>query len=426
MVSADGIGDQSAKKYHQIQGFYMALSDTFCRQVKHSGSPAGDKHVDGDSLYLLVKAAGKYWRMNYRFYGKQKTLALGVYPEVSLVMARRARDHAKQMLATGVDPSEVKRQGKREAARAKNTTFETVASDWLKTTGKGRAELTQKRVESWFKRDVFPFIGSRPISEIRPREISVILEKMQSRGVRETTHRVLGYLHGVFELAMAWELVERDPTTGIKQTLEKYQAQHHEAITDPEKLAPLLRAMWGYEGHPACRTALKLAPYLFVRPGELRRMEWSEISFEDASWIIPAEKMKMRQTHVVPLATQVLDIIRTQQNITGHGRYVMPSIKSTERPMSENTVNFALRELGFGDQVVGHGFRATARTIMDEVLGERVDLIEHQLSHTVKDANGRAYNRTSHLPARREMMQRWADYLDKLRGGAEVVHIRRA
>jgi integrase len=400
----------------------MALSDTFARQVKHSGTPAGDKHTDGDGLYLLVKAAGKYWRMNYRFQGKYKTLALGVYPEVSLVAARRARDEARQLLAAGADPSAAKRERKTATLRAAAATFESVARDWLKVSGKKRGELTQARVESWFEREVFPAIGALPIDQVRPKNVLDMLRRMEARGIIDSMHRVRGYCSQVFEFAMVAELVDRDPTIGVGAALEQRVETNYAALTDPQQVGALLRTIAGYGGHPACTYALRIAPYVFVRPGELRTAEWSEIDLAAAEWRIPAAKMKMGIDHIVPLAQQVVALFAELRERTGHGRYAFPSIRSTNRPMSDNTVNAALRQLGYtSDVLVGHGFRATARTLLDEQLGERVDLIEHQLAHAVKDVNGRAYNRTTHLEARRAMMQRWADYLDSLRAGAKII-----
>jgi integrase len=400
----------------------MALSDTFARQVKHSGAAAGDKHTDGDGLYLLVKAAGKYWRMNYRFGGKYKTMAIGVYPQVSLVAARRARDEARLLLAAGTDPSAAKQEQKNASVRAAAVTFESVARDWLKVSGKKRGELTQGRVESWFEREVFPAIGALPIDKVRPKSVLEMLRRMEARGIVDSMHRVRGYCSQVFEFAMVAELVDRDPTIGMDAALEQRTESHYAALTDPQQLGALLRAIAGYTGHPACTYALRIAPYVFVRPGELRTAEWSEIDLEAAEWCIPAAKMKMKIDHIVPLARQVVALFEELKQQTGHARYAFPSIRSTSRPMSDNTVNAALRQLGYtGDVLVGHGFRATARTLLDEDLGERVDLIEHQLAHAVKDVNGRAYNRTTHLEARRGMMQRWADYLDRLREGAKII-----
>jgi integrase len=393
----------------------MPLTDTFVKQIKHSGKPVGDKHSDGGGMYLLVNSIGKYWRLNYRFAGKQKTLALGVYPAVSLAAARKKRDRARELLAAGKDPGAEKQEAARETKRAAGATFEIVARDWLSTTAKERGEETQKRVVSWFERDVFPFIGQRPIGELRPSDILEVMKRMQARGIIDSMLRVLGYISKVFRMAMVAELADRDPTVGVADALEKRTEKHFASITDPSKVGALLRAIEGYEGHVSTKAALKFMPFVFQRPHMVREAEWSEINLDAAEWRISAGKMKMDNDHIVPLATQAVEILRKLHPITGHGKYAFPGLKPG-RPLSENTINGALRGLGYdGDTIVGHGFRAMARTILDEVLGERVDLIEHQLAHAVKDANGRAYNRTAHLPARREMMQRWANYLDSLR-----------
>lgn len=404
----------------------MPITDTFARQVKHSGAPAGDKHTDGDGMYLLVKASGKYWRLNYRFAGKQKTLALGVYPEVSLAEARKRRAAARTRLAGGDDPSTEKQAARRAQVSAAANTFEIVGREWLAKTSAKRGTKTQSRVVSWFERDVFPIIGGRIISELGQADILPVFERIEARGAIDSAHRVFGYVHGVFALAAAKQLIERDPMFGLKEALAaKGPEGHFAAITEPVKFGQLLRAIAGYEGHPTCVAALQVSPYIFVRPVELRMWEWTELDFDRAEWIIPGVKMKMEIDHIVPLTDQVLKILREQFKITGYGKYVFPTIGKASRPMSDGTINAALRALGYpGDVHVGHGFRATARTIMDEVLKERVDLIEHQLAHQVKDVNGRAYNRTTHLAERREMMQRWADYLDQLRRGAVVVPIR--
>lgn len=403
----------------------MALADTFVRQVKHTGGPAGDKHTDGQGLYLLVKAGGKYWRMDYRFAGKRKTLALGIYPEVSLAKARQRREKAREQLADGIDPSTAKRQEKQAKANAAAHTFEAVARDWLAKTAAKRVEITQQKVTSWLERDVIPYIGKLPISTIGARDVlEKVIRKIEARAAYDTAHRVKQLCGQIFRYAVVTGLADRDVTADLSEALAAKTAKHYAAITEPKQTGALLRAIHTYTGHPYTVAALKLAPMVFVRPGELRAAEWAEIDLEAAEWRIPGHKMKMDNDHIVPLATQAVAILRELQPVTGHGQYVFPSLKTGERPMSENTVNGALAAIGYGkDKHTGHGFRATARTIMDEVLGERVDLIEHQLAHAVKDANGRAYNRTAHLPARREMMQRWADYLDKLRVGADVIQL---
>lgn len=405
----------------------MALTDTFIKNAKPKGAKTGEKHADGQGLYLHVKEAGKYWRMSYRFNGKQKTLALGVYPAVTLAKARQRRDKAREQLADGIDPGTAKREEKQAAAAAAGNTFEVVAEQWLKATAAKRAAVTQDKVETWLRKDVLPYIGKMPITTIGPRDVLAVARRMESRGALDSAKRIVQICGQVFRFAVSEGSAERDVTADLRGALQQAEKEHYAAITDPAKLGELLRSIHCYGGHLYSVAALKLSPMLFLRPSELRTGEWAEIDLEAAEWRIPGSKMKMGNDHIVPLSRQAVEILRGLQAITGHGRFVFPSLRTGERPMSENTVNAALRGMGYSSEVhTGHGFRATARTIMDEVLGERVDLIEHQLAHAVKDANGRAYNRTAHLPARREMMQRWADYLDRLRRGAEVVPIGRA
>jgi integrase len=400
----------------------MALTDTFVRQVKHSGAPAGDKHTDGQSLHLLVTAAGKYWRLNYRFDGKQKTLALGVYPAVSLAKARDRRKDARELLAEGVDPGKARIDDKQAKALASLNTFEVVARNWLAKTAATRAATTQDKITNWLQKDVFPFIGDLPISGIKPIDVLATVQKMETRGAVDSAHSVRRLCGQIMRFAVATGLAERDVTADLKGALTVVVQTHHAAITEPVQAGALMRSIHAYTGHPPAVAALKLSPLVFVRPGELRSAEWAEIDLDAAEWRIPGAKMKMKVDHLVPLSAQALELLRNLQGMTGQGKYVFPSIRTDSRCMSENTINAALRGMGYSkDVMTAHGFRAMARTIMDEVLGERVDLIEHQLAHAVKDPNGRAYNRTAHLPARREMMQRWADYLDKLRAGADVI-----
>ncbi len=405
----------------------MALTDTFTKNTKHSGKSAGDKHTDGGGMYLLVNAGGKYWRMDYRFADKRKTLALGVYPEVSLAKARQRREKARELLADGIDPSTAKREEKQAKADAAAHTFALVAREWLAKTAAERADATQNKITSWLEKDVIPFIGAMPISAIGPRDVLAALRKMEARGALDSVHRVKQVTGQVFRYAVAIGAAERDVTQDLKGSLAKAAPGHFAAITEPKQLGDLMRALFNYAGHPNVVTALRLTPLVFVRPGELRTMEWAEVELDAAEWRIPGAKMKMKADHIVPLSTQALALLRAMHPATGHGKFVFPSLRTGERPMSENTINAALRGMGYTKEMhSAHGFRATARTIMDEVMGERVDLIEHQLAHAVKDVNGRAYNRTAHLPARREMMQRWADYLDKLRVGADVIQFKTA
>ena len=403
----------------------MALTDTFVKQVKHSGKSAGDRYADGQNMYLHVKEAGKYWRLDYTHGDKRKTLALGVYPAVSLAKARARRDKARELLADGIDPGAAKREEKQAKLSAAANTFELVARDWLAKTAAERMASTHGKVTTWLEKDVFPWIGAMPISTIGPRDVLAALRKMEARGALDSVQRVKQICGQVFRYAVASGSAERDVTQDLKGALAKHVAGHFAAITEPKQAGDLMRAIFNYQGHPYTVAALKLSPLVFVRPGELRTAEWAEIDLDAAEWRIPGSKMKMKVDHLVPLSRQAVELLRTVQPLTGHGKYVFPSLRTGERPMSENTINGALRGMGIAEDVhSAHGFRAMARTVMDEVLNERVDLIEHQLAHAVKDANGRAYNRTSHLPARVAMMQRWADYLDKLRMGAEVIQLR--
>lgn len=406
----------------------MALTDTGIKKLKPTGATAGDKYSDGLGLYLHVKDAGKYWRMNYRYLGKQKTLALGVYPEVSLLKARKRRELAREQLAEGLDPAMVKRQEKQTKLDAAANTFESIGRAWLKKTAAKRAEVTQSRITTMLEKDVFPFIGSMAISEIKPRDIlDKSIRKIEARGSIDTAHRAKQICGQIFRYAVAISLAERDITVDLRGALESIPESHFSAITEPKQAGQLLRSIYGYGGHPCTVAAVKLSALTFVRPGELRTAEWVEIDLDASEWRIPGSKMKMGVDHIVPLSKQSIEILRAVHDLTGHGRYVFPSLRTGERPMSENTVNSVLRALGYSKDVhTAHGFRAMARTIMDEVMGERVDLIEHQLAHAVKDPNGRAYNRTAHLPARRQMMQRWSDYLDKLRNGAEIIDFKAA
>jgi integrase len=392
------------------------LSDTAVRNAK----PKDKSYTlgDGEGMYLEVMPNGtKFWRMAYRQpNGKNNRLTFGKYPIVTLAEARTRRLAARRLLDQGIDPGMVKREEKEAKATAAQHTFEGVARAWLAKTAPSRAASTQQKNTAWLEANVFPVIGSLPISTIRPKDVLSALRRIEARGAIESAHKIKQLCGQVFRFAVASGLADRDVTTDLRGALSVVPEAHYAAITEPEQAAQLLRAIDAYNGHAYVIFALKLAPLVFVRPGELRAAEWSEIDLDAAEWRIPGAKMKMGQDHVVPLATQAVAVLRELHAITGHGKFVFPSVRTGERCMSENTVNAALRAMGYGKEMMtGHGFRAMARTIMDEVLGERVDLIEHQLAHAVKDPNGRAYNRTAHLPARRLMMQRWADYLDAIK-----------
>ncbi|MES2161640.1 MAG: integrase arm-type DNA-binding domain-containing protein [Pseudomonadota bacterium] len=405
----------------------MALTDLFIRKLKHSGKSSGDKYSDGRSLYLLVKESNKYWRMNYRFDGKHKTLALGIYPEVSLAEARELSADARKLLRAGVDPNPKKEPERDRPLEESLQTFEALARQWLTKMAVSRLARTQDKVLAWLEHDLFPFIGAMPVSTIKARDILGVIQRVEARGAVDSAHRIKQMCGQVLRYGVAIGWAERDVTPDLKGALVAKPRAHFAAITEPKELAALLRAMYAYEGHFVVVAALKLTPLLFVRPGELRAAEWAEFDLDAAEWRIPAAKMKMKVEHMVPLPMQAVEILRELYRVTGHGKYVFPNLRTEQACMSDNTINAALRGMGFSKEVMtAHGFRATARTILDEVLNERVDLIEHQLAHRVIDPNGRAYNRTAHLPARGLMMQRWADYLDKLRVGADVISIRPA
>jgi integrase len=398
------------------------LTDTAIRNAK----PREKTYTlgDGEGMYLEVMPNGtRFWRMAYRQpNGKKNRLTFGKYPEVPLAEARDKRLAARKLMAQGIDPGMARREEKHAREKAALNTFEAVARAWLARTAADRAASTQEKNTAWLERNIFPVIGALPISTIKPWDVLSALRVIEKRGAIESAHKIKQLCGQVFRFAVASGLADRDMTVDLRGALSAVPEAHYAAITDPKEAAELLRAMDAYNGHAYAIAALKLAPLVFVRPGELRTAEWSEIDLDAAEWRIPGSKMKMGQDHIVPLARQAVTLLRELHAMTGHGKFVFPSLRTGARCMSENTVNAALRSMGYGkDVMTGHGFRAMARTIMDEVLGERVDLIEHQLAHAVKDPNGRAYNRTAHLPARRLMMQRWADYLDAIKQGGNVI-----
>ena len=403
----------------------MALTDVKVRNAKPKEKQY--KLFDGDGLFLLVMPPGKKtpngskcWRMKYRFGGKEKLLALGTYPEVSLSDARDKRTEARRQIAAGIDPGEARKARKVANAEKAANTFEVVAREWYGKNEPVWSPTHAVMVISRLEKDVFPAIGNRPVSEIKAPDVLKMIQNIEARGVIETAYRIKIVCGQVFRYATATGRAEGDPTAALKGALSKRRVKHHASITDPKEAAVLLRAIDGYQGGFVVRQALRLAPLVFVRPGELRKAEWAEIDLGNAEWNIPAEKMKMKQPHLVPLSKQAVEILRELQPVTGSGKYLFPGRAS--KPMSENGINAALRYLGYDkDTMTGHGFRAMARTILDEVLQVRIDFIEHQLAHAVKDPNGRAYNRTSHLAERRKMMQTWADYLDELKSGAKVI-----
>jgi integrase len=408
----------------------MPLSDVQIRNAKPTEKPY--KLTDGGGLYLFIQPHGaKLWRLNYRFQGKQKTLAIGAYPHVTLSQARARLAEAKRSLAEGIDPGAQRKADKLAVLEVARNTFEAVALEWQAKQAEVWTASHSRLVLRILNRYLFPAIGARPVAELSAPEVLRALRPIETRGALETAHRARTIASQVMRFGIATGRCDRDPAGDLRGALSPLKVKHHPTITDPARVGELLRAIDGYSGTLISRCALRLLPLVFTRPGELRAAEWAEIDLAGAVWEIPASKMKMRADHIVPLSSQALAILAEIQPLTGSGKYVFPSERSAVRPMSENTINAALRRLGYSkDEIVGHGFRAMARTLLDEKLGFRIDLIEHQLAHEVKDPLGRAYNRTKHLEERGRMMQAWADYLDTLKAGtaqgANVVQLRMA
>lgn len=391
----------------------MPLTDAAIRKAKPTDKI--QRLFDGGGLYLEITPAGsKLWRQKYRFAGKEKRLAHGPYPDVTLADARERREKARKLLANGVDPGQHRQAEKAAGVERAANSFEVIAREWLAK--RDWVPSYASKVTAWLENDVFPFIGGRPVADLTAPEFLRVGRRIEERGAIESAHRVMQNCGQVMRYAIATGRADRNPVADLRGALAPAPENHHAAIVDPEGIGALLRAIAGYRGNQVTRLALQLAPLVFVRPGELRQAEWSEIDLEAAEWNIPAHKMKMRQPHLVPLSKQAVAILEELQQLTGHFRYVFPGGRSPKRPMSDNALTAALRRMGYeqGSMTV-HGFRAMARTLLDEVLHFRPDYIEHQLAHAVKDPNGRAYNRTSHLAERRKMMQAWADYLDRRR-----------
>lgn len=392
----------------------MPLTDISIRTARPEAKPY--KLADGGGLYVMVHPNGsKYWRLKYRVGGKEKVLAMGKYPLITLGDARERRAQAKRLLANGKDPSEVKQVQKLEAKGLATNTFEAVARDWHKKRLAKWTEKTSRRNIRILERNIFPYIGNLPIANVSSQALLDALHKMENRGVVDTAHRALQLCGEVFRYAIATGRAQADLSLVLKGALAPTQEKHHASITDPKKIGELMRDLFDYQGAFLTRQALRLAPLVFVRPGELRSAEWEEFDLDAAEWRLPAKKMKMRGLHIVPLSRQAITILRELQPHTGNGKFVFPSVRTTERPMSENTINAALRRLGYTkDQMTGHGFRSMASTILHEQ-GWPHEAIERQLAHAERNKVVAAYNYAEYLPQRREMMQSWADYLDSLR-----------
>ncbi|MGA2709763.1 MAG: tyrosine-type recombinase/integrase [Steroidobacteraceae bacterium] len=400
------------------------LTDTIARNAKAAAKPK--RLFDRDGLYLEISPrGGKWWRLKYRYAGKEKRVSLGVYPEVNLKKARARTIEARQLLDAGVDPSENRRAAKAARVQGAANSFEVVAREWIDQQMKSWVKGHGERILTRFEHDIFPWIGARPIADLTAPELLTTVRRIEKRGALETAHRALGNCGQVFRYAIATGRAKRDPTGDLRGALPAVRPTHFAAITDPKRVGALMRAIDGYEGSLTVRCALRLAPLVFVRPGELRHAEWATMDLDVGEWRYTVTKTNT--PHIVPLSSQAIAILRDLKPLTGRGRYVFSSARSSQRPMSDNAILAAMRRMGIAsDEMSGHGFRAMARTILDEVLGFRPDFIEHQLAHAVRDPNGRAYNRTAHLAERRKMMQAWADYLDKLKNGADVIPILKA
>lgn len=423
------------------------LSDITVKQAKPREKPF--KIYDEKGLFIIVAPNGsKRWRFRYTFDGKEKTLSLGLYPAVTLANARKKAEGFNNLLnhhddegnRCPIDPGEVRKQGKvdkrakiqeaDEAAKIEKMiqagealpgSFEEVALEWFAKQESGWADSHSSKIINRLRADVFPYMGRTPIAEVTAPEVLRVLERIESRGTTDTAHRAKQNIGQIMRFAIATGRAKYDPVPSLRGALTPNKKNHFAAVTEPAQIAPLLRIMAGYRGSPITRAALTIAPLVFVRPGELRHMEWADIDFETAEWRYTASKTE--QDHIVPLSRQVIEALREIEPLTGAGRYVFPGARSDTRPMSENTVNGALKRLGIDTQneLTGHGFRAMARTVLEEVHGFRPEVIELQLAHAVRDPLGRAYNRTKHLVERRRMMQVWADYLDTLRDSKNVV-----
>ncbi|MFT3804950.1 MAG: integrase arm-type DNA-binding domain-containing protein [Burkholderiaceae bacterium] len=423
------------------------LSDKTIKAAVSKAIASGQRSTlsDGAGMTLQVQPSGAgWWRLRYWIGGRENRLSLGTYPAVSLKAAREKRDEARGLIAAGSDPSEHRKAGKADRAARKLAaklqadgkplpgTFEAVARDWLTRVhvpkvSANHADRTRRRLEQ----DVFPFLGARPVGEIEPPELLACLRRVEDRGAIETTHRIKDACGQVFRYAIAAGLAKRNPAADLRDALKPVPVRHLAAIVDPAQGGQLLRDIADYQGHPVTLAALRLSPLLLLRPGELRHLEWVWIDEDEAMLTVPASLMKRTKEqkangvpHLVPLAPQALAILAELHPLTGRGRYLFPSLLTGERCMSENTVRAALRRLGYSnDEMTAHGFRAMARTMIAERLGIEPEVIEAQLAHAVPDALGRAYNRTQFLEQRRKMMAAWADYLDGLRDGAQVLPI---
>jgi integrase len=393
----------------------MSLTDTAIRNVKPTDKT--QKLFDGRGLYLEVTPkGGRYWRLKYRIGGKEKRISLGVYPEVTLKEARLRREDEKRLVANGVDPSENRKAQKSAQKERSANSFETIAREWFTRKSQSWVPSHGSRIIRRLENDIFPWLGGKPVADIKAPELLSVIRRIEERGANETAHRALSECGQIFRYAVATGRAERDPSGDLRGALTPVKKKHFASVTEPEKVAEVLRMLDGYHGTLAVRCALRLAPLVFVRPGELRHAKWDDIDLGQAEWRYTVTKTDTQ--HIVPLSTQAVGILEELKPLTGGGIYVFPSARSPkgDRPMSDNAILSAMRRMDISkEEMSGHGFRAMARTILDEVLGFRPDYIEHQLAHAVRDPNGRAYNRTAHLPERKKMMQAWANYLEEIK-----------
>ena len=397
----------------------MPLTQLQVKNAKIINKPL--KVSDGGGLFLLVKSSNpkdsKYWRLAYRFAGKQKTLALGVYPAVSLALARDRRDKARSLLINGIDPSNTKKAKKIAIRAMEENSFEIVAREWFMGRRHNWKENHSSKIITRLEKDIFPWLGTCPVGEITAPELLIAIRRIESRGALETAHRTLSYCGQIFRYSIATGRATRDTAADLRGALPPVKEKHHASITDPKLIGKLLHNIDGYQGSFVTRCALQISPLVFLRPGELRKAEWVEIDLDKAEWRIPAARMKMNAVHIVPLASQTIAILREIHPLTGLGKYIFPGARTDSRPMSENAVLGALRRMGYSnEEMTGHGFRSMASTLLNEQ-GFNRDAIERQLAHAERDSVRAAYNYAEYLIERRKMMQKWADYLDKLKLG---------
>lgn len=395
-------------------GTALATTDKLTDALVRAARPQekAQKLFDGGGLYLLLNPDGsRYWRLKYRWDKREQTLALGVYPRVSLKDARRRRARAKQLLSDGIDPSRHRKDEKLARRTAAGNTFKIIAEEWFRNRSRKWVVSNSVRIHRRLEKDVYPFIGETSVSELSQPEILAVLKRVEDRGAHETAHRIRQYIDDVLDYAVSTGRLKANPTPSAK-TLQPAVKGKFAAITDPKLVGGLIAAIRAYHGSFVTRMALQLAPLVFVRPGELRAATWAELDLDSAEWRIPAERMKMRTAHLVPLSRQAVDILRDLHRVTGRGTYLFPSERTSTRCMSENTLNVALRTLGYSKrQMTAHGFRSMASTLLNEQ-GYNRDAIERQLAHGERDSIRAAYNSAEYLPERRKMMQEWADYLD--------------